>query len=73
MKRGEVMVGFIVGAIVGAIAGGAIGGNAAWAIGAAVLGGLMGIGTAAQQNNEAQHNKKLKICLGILKTARKIN
>ena len=65
------MVGFIVGAIVGAIAGGAIGGNAAWAIGAAVLGGLMGIGTAAQQNNEAQHKKEVENLLRDIKDSKK--
>lgn len=54
------MAGFIIGAIFGAIVGGTIGGNAGWAIGAAILGGLMGLGTATQQNNDAQHKKDVE-------------
>ncbi len=65
------MAGFIIGAIFGAIVGGVIGGNAAWAIGAAVLGGLMGLGTATQQNNDAQHKKEVENLLRDIKDNKK--
>ncbi len=55
------MVGFIVGAILGGIVGGAVGGGSVgWIIGAAILGGLMGFGTFAQQNAEEKHKKDVE-------------
>ena len=65
------MAGFIIGAIFGALVGGVIGGNAIWAIGAAIFGGLMGLGTAAQQNSEAQHKKEVETLLRDIKENKK--
>ena len=65
------MAGFIIGAIFGAIVGASIGGNAAWAIGAAILGGLMGLGTASQQNADAQHKKEVENLLKDIKDSKK--